>query len=154
MALAASFPLPAVVTDPWIFVTVDPARAHAGVPIGSDYVERYWTPTLGPSTVALLRLLARDLDAWAGNGHRVDLTDLATRLGLGAGVTRSSPIARTMNRLAQFGFGCWHLCGTDRALEVFAHAWPISPTRLRRLPADLHDAHTASLAAARGEMAR
>lgn len=154
MALAASFPLPAVVTDPWIFVTVDPARAHAGVPIGSDYVERYWTPTLGPSTVALLRLLARDLDTWAGHGHRVDLADIATRLGLGAGTSKSSPIARTMNRLAQFGFGCWHLHDADRALEVYADAWPISPTRLRRLPADLQSAHAAALGAAREEAGR
>jgi hypothetical protein len=141
-----------VLADPWVFLTADPDREQVGVPIGSHYVEDYWTPIVGPSGVAFLRLIARTAERWAGQGERVKVAVLASRLGLGAGTSASSPVARTMDRLCLFGFARWHVHEPDRALEVFAHALPISPTRLRGLPQDLQNMHADALAAARGSV--
>lgn len=154
MSLAVPPVVPAPLSEPWVFLTTDPERARVGVPIGSAYVEDYWTPIIGPSSVALLRLIARTSDHWSGTGSRVAVADLAARLGLGSGVAKASPMVRTMDRLCMFGLARWHIHDLDRALEVHTHALPLSPTKLRRLPDDLQAAHSAALAAERAEATR
>lgn len=154
MSVVSPFAPASVLTDPWVFLTEEPERSRVGAPIGSEYVERYWTPIIGPSSVALLRLLARDADKWAHPGRQVAAVELAGYLGLGLGVGKQSPITRTMCRLVQFGLACWLVHDPHRALEVYTHAYPLSPTKLRRLPLDLQAGHADALAAAREVVAR
>jgi hypothetical protein len=67
----------------------------------SYYVERFWLPVLGPSTIFLLRLLASALEA-APEGSELDLAETARRLGLGERSGRHAPIVRTVGRCVDF----------------------------------------------------
>jgi hypothetical protein len=154
MSVVSPFAPSSVLTNPWVFLAEEPERARVGPPIGSEYVESYWTPIIGPSSVALLRLLARDASGWAHPGRQVPPVELAAYLGLGLGVGKQSPITRTMARLVQFGLACWLVHDLHRALEVYSHVYPLSPSKLRRLPLDLQDGHAVALAAAREAVAR
>jgi hypothetical protein len=107
------------------------------------YVETFWLPTLGPSATWLLRRLASWLEAGT-EPVTVELTDLAAELGLGGGVGRSSPIIRTLARLAQFQAAA----PAGDAFAVRRHLAPL-PRRLAshlpgRLAAALEHAERAS----------
>ena len=79
----------------------DPVIEAVGHHVRSVYVETFWLPTLGPSATWLIRRLACWLEADRACAT-VELPELAVELGLGAGTGRSSPIIRTLARLAQF----------------------------------------------------
>lgn len=79
----------------------DPVVEAAGHHVRSVYVETYWLPTLGPSATWLLRRLACWLEA-STEPIGIDLVELGAELGLGGGLGRSSPVVRTLARLAQF----------------------------------------------------
>src|SRR5262245_36841825 len=103
----------------------------------SRYVETFWLPTLGPTAVLLLRHLADRFDRAAGS---IELTVSHTShaLGLGQRDGSSSPIVRTLGRLAQFDLACDDGAGT---VAVRRNLPPVNRRHLKRLPADVQAAH-------------
>lgn len=77
----------------------DPLVEQLGHPARSPYVERYWLPILGPSSIVLLRHLSL-----CELGMEHDLSELSQRMGMTANVGgRHAPIRRTISRLCNFG---------------------------------------------------
>lgn len=71
-------------------------------PAQIEYLRRFYTPILGPSTV----LLIAELERRSGGHHivSVDAAELAGDLGLGGGTSRHSRFGRTLLRAEQFRF--------------------------------------------------
>jgi hypothetical protein len=77
---------------------LDPAQTSGHHP-RSTYVERFWLPVLGPSTIVLVRQLAQRIS----EGEReVDLAVLARTLGLGDSTQRERGFHRTLRRALDF----------------------------------------------------
>lgn len=130
----AARPTTFVVTPWW-----DPGVATSGVDPRDPYVERFWLPVLGPSTVWLLRRFARGF-AEQPSGFRVAVLDTSLALGLGRGTGRNSPIVRTVERAATFGLlrrhDLEHLeVRTHLPLLAARHIQQLSPM-VRRLHSD------------------
>jgi hypothetical protein len=87
--------------SPW----PDPIIDTLGHDPRSDYVERFWLPTLGPTSLLLLRRLASHFDR-EPDGCTLDVADLSQSLGLGAREGTSSPLFRSLDRLTQFELAC------------------------------------------------
>ena len=143
--------MPATLTiHPW----PDPVIDTLGYDPRSRYVETFWLPTLGPTAVLLLRHLADRFDRQAGS-IELTVSDTSHALGLGQRDGSSSPIVRTLNRLAQFDLACDD--GADE-VAVRRNLPPVNRRHLRRLPADVQAAHAewadATLADAPLETAR
>lgn len=68
----------------------------------SSYVEEFWLPVLGPSTVLLLRMVDNRLDR-SPAGFTLDVDATARELGIGHRQGRNSPMARTIQRCCSFG---------------------------------------------------
>ncbi len=119
------------VTPPEQFLVrrwADPLVEAHGFPVNSLYTETVLLPILGPSATLCLRRLG----AWASispDGMPVNATQLAGDLGLGDGLGRNSPIARTLNRLCQFDLACWQ----HNQLAVRTAVAPLPDRHLRRL---------------------
>lgn len=77
---------------------VTPTPGVTYYPLGSSYVERYWTPVLGPSAIILARLCS------SMTGVSVPLTELGQAIGVSKlGTSRNSPVVRALSRLTDFG---------------------------------------------------
>lgn len=99
------------------------------------YVEMFWLPILGPSSVLAVRRFA-DLLTDEPGGARVDLVEFGSSLGIGTGTGRHTQINRTLGRLIDFGIACI----SEEHLEVHT-TLPSVPSGLRRrLPLSLLDA--------------
>jgi len=119
----------------------DPIIDTLGHDPRSDYVERFWLPTLGPTTLLLLRRLAGHLDREPG-GCALDVVDLSQALGLGAREGTSSPLFRSLDRLMQFDLAC---SPASRTYAVRRTVPPVNRRHVNRLPASLQRAHDAWL---------
>lgn len=116
---------PSLIVLPWY----DPVLDEVGFDPRAPYVERYWLPALGPSTVLLGRLLAEAFDA-DPDGFELDLTVTAARLGLGGtGGGRLGPFARAFQRLVGF---CWAEAN-PYGLSVRRRVPPLAPRQVLRL---------------------
>jgi hypothetical protein len=104
----------------------------------SPYVERYWLTVVGPSTLWLLRTVAAELEQ-SPAGFTLDLAAASSALGLGYRSGRSSPIARSIERLGQFGLA--HRDGYS--LRVRCHLPDLNHAQIRRLPPHLRRSHLA-----------
>lgn len=107
---------------------IAPVPARQGAPHGlrSAYVEQCWTCVLGPTSVALLRLLPA---MWTEQAPaHVDPTELARALGL----PNASRVYDVAKRLAHFGHASWD--PTARLLQVQVALPPLTPGRLSRAP--------------------
>lgn len=115
----------------------DPLIDCVGYDPRSRYVETFWLPTLGPTSVLLLRHLAARFEH---HPEGIDLPVAATSqaLGLGSGDGNSSPIVRTLNRLATFDLACDDGRGTH---AVRRHIPPVNPRHIRRLPQAIQEEH-------------
>lgn len=128
-----------VVAAPERFVVrrwVDPVVETLGFPVKSIYTETVLLPILGPSTTFCLRRLG----SWAvanPRGVEVDTRRLARDLGLGDGLSRNSPMARTLGRLCQFDMARW----AGGELVVRAVVAPVPEHQLRRLSPELVAVH-------------
>ncbi len=84
------------------------------------------------------------------------MAEMSQSLGLGARDGRSSPLRRSLNRLAQFDLACSD--ATEDEFAVRTHVPPINRRHVRRLPLHLQEAHeqwaTAQLAEPPMEAAR
>ena len=107
----------------------------------SAYVERFWLPILGPSTVLLLRYLAAALDAAPG-GFLLDLEETARALGLGVREGPHAPLARALRRAADFAMASEPEPGH---LAVRRRMPSLSTRQVARLPASLQAAHARAL---------
>jgi len=118
----------------------DPLVESRGHDPRSVYVERFWTPVLGPSATMLLRRLADDLDA-APRGFVLDMAETGRALGLGGSEGRRSPLRRTLARCVRFGVA--RLFST-RTLAVRRMVPPLADHQLARLPPALQAQHRSS----------
>jgi hypothetical protein len=126
--------MPATLTiKPW----PDPLLDTLGHDPRSLYVETFWLPTLGPTSVLLLRHLATKFDE-SPAGIELAVADTSQALGLGQRDGNSSPILRTLTRLSQFDLACDDGRGT---VAVRRNLPPINRRHVRRLPGHLQTAH-------------
>lgn len=121
----------------------DPLIDDLGHDPRSAYVERFWLPVLGPSTVLLLRRLAEQLDT-APDGFDVHLGDVAAQLGLGFRNGRHQPLLRAIDRACTFGAA--RQLGDD-SLAVRRNLAPLSRRQLQRLSLSLQQEHETWLSA-------
>lgn len=124
-----------VLVLPW----PDPVLDASGHDPRSQYVETFWLPSLGPTAVLLLRHLADRFDRTTG-GIQLVLADTSQALGLGHREGQSSPLVRTLARLAQFDLAIEDGQGT---IAVRRRLPAVNPRHLKRLPAHLQREHAA-----------
>ncbi len=133
---APGSPLP-VDTHLWVSPWT-PEEDSGGHDPRSSYVEQYWLGVIGPTSVLLLRHLARHLDAFPEGGV-LDLPTTARSLGVSWGPGRHSPMNRTVRRLVEFG-----LAREPRPaeLQVRRRLPHLDRSRIKRLPLALRQAHS------------
>jgi hypothetical protein len=127
------FPVETVTIEPW----PDPVIDELGHDPRSAYVERFWLPVLGPSTVWFLRRVADQLDQ-RPDGFELDLVATARSLGVGMRGGRNSPMFNTIERSCRFGAA--RRQGTA-ALAVRRRLAPLTRAQVERLPEQLRDEH-------------
>jgi len=117
----------------------DPIVDTLGHDPRSDYVERFWLPTLGPTTLLLLRRIASHLDRDPG-GCAVEAVELSQALGLGSREGTSSPLFRSFDRLVQFDLAC---TSVPHSYAVRRTVPPVNRRHVHRMPLSLQRQHDA-----------
>jgi hypothetical protein len=115
-----------------------PGRRFA---VRGAYVEEFWLPVLGPSSIVLLRHLDAALAA-APEGVTVDLPVTAAALGLGQRTGRNGPMVRTIQRCCAFGAA---RLTSAHQLVVRRHLPALSRRQVARLPEPLQARHAEML---------
>lgn len=123
----------------------DPVVDQLGHDPRSAYVERFWLPVLGPSTIWFLRRVADALDL-APEGFELDLADTALSLGVGMRGGRNSPMLRTIDRSCRFGAA--RVQGPS-TIAVRRRLAPLTRVQADRLPSSLRSEHDAWLSTPR-----
>ena len=108
----------------------DPVIDTLGHDPRSLYVERFWLPTLGPTSLLLLRRIAAGLDEHP-EGISLDLGELSQALGLGHREGNSSPVVRSLDRLMQFDLACGE---REAGYAVRRSVPPVNRRHVGRLP--------------------
>lgn len=126
-------PTPTVEISVW----TDPVVDRLGHDPRSAYVERFWLPIMGPSTVWFLRRVADDLDR-TPEGYTLDLAETALGLGVGLRGGRNAPMLRTIDRSCRFGAARPHGPG---AIAVRRRLAPLTRGQVERLPTRLQVEH-------------
>ena len=93
------------------------------------YVESCWLPIIGPSATWCIRRLGAEL-AKHPTGVTLELAELGADLGLGPHLGKNAPLARTLQRLCDFGLA---RIAEDQSLEVHTSLPPIGSRALARL---------------------
>ena len=131
--------MPATLTvHPW----PDPVIDTLGHDPRSIYVETFWLPTLGPTSLLLLRRIAAGFSE-AQYGMELDVAELSKALGLGYRDGASTPLMRSFERLVQFDLA------TNTAEDTYAvrrNLPPVNRRHVRRLPNYLSVQHDALIA--------
>lgn len=117
----------------------DPVIDEHGHDVCSAYVEQFWLPILGPTTLLFLRRVARGLDDHP-EGFDLPLLDTARALGLGVRGGRNAPFLRAISRSMTFNLSRY--TGTS-GLEIRRRVPPLNRSKLERLPPALLDEHQA-----------
>lgn len=112
--------------------------------IRSDFAERFWLPTLGPTSMFMARRFARGLAEHPG-GFSTELSVSARSVGLGGGLGGNAPFARSLNRLTQFGVAGW----SGEEFEVSRSVGLLPDRLVARLPEPLARQHEAIASADR-----
>ncbi|MSO37502.1 MAG: hypothetical protein EXQ69_04535 [Acidimicrobiia bacterium] len=123
----------ALVIHPW----PDPIIDTLGHDPRSEYVERFWLPTLGPTSLLLIRRLAAGLSSHP-EGMSVAVGELSQALGLGNREGASSPLLRSFERLTQFDLACSTAPGKYAVRRSIP---PVNLRHIRRLPDALQSEH-------------
>jgi hypothetical protein len=124
---------------PWI----DPVIDTLGHDARSLYAELFYLPTLGPSTLFLLRRLVAMLERQP-DGFELSVGEIARSLGLGDRESRNSPTWRSFCRLIQFDLARDLETEGDEerpGLAVRRLVPPINQRHVRRLPEHLQSLH-------------
>jgi hypothetical protein len=134
-----------IVVIPW----TDPVVDALGHDPRSVYCESFWLPTLGPTSLLLLRHLA---DRFDRSPERVLLTvtDTAAALGLGTGESEHAPLMRSVLRLVQFDLACR---SDDDTFAIRRKVPPVNRRHVRRLPVALQARHEEWVASVSSESA-
>lgn len=119
----------------------DPVIDQLGHDPRSAYVEKFWLPILGPSSIWLLRRLADGLDQHP-HGFELDLATTARSLGVGMRGGRNAPLLRTFERCCRFGAARMH---GPSSIAVRRRLAPLTRAQTERLPETLRDQHEAWL---------
>ena len=123
------------------------ARPEAAFPIDHPYIVDFYTPVLGPTSVALLRWAGRHLTA--GATLEIDLSELAVRLGLAPNLSRNAPLMRTLSRLCLYNAAAWNPepdPDTTGHLLIVDHLPPVTTRQTARWPPALAAEHKQALA--------
>jgi hypothetical protein len=115
----------------------DPVLDVLGHDPRSWYAETFWLPTLGPTSLLLMRHLADRFERAPG-GINLPVADTAAALGLGPREGQHSPLMRSLSRLVQFDLAC---SDGDTSIAVRRALPPIHRRHVRRLPAALQARH-------------
>lgn len=110
----------------------------SGHHLRSAYVEMFWLPVLGPSSIVFLRMLAAGLEH-SPSGFTLDLAEAACSLGLGHRSGRNGPMMRTLDRCCSFGAT---RIDNGHQLVVRPTLPSLSPRQLSRLPRALQAMHS------------
>jgi hypothetical protein len=129
-----------IVVTPW----TDPVVDSLGHDPRSWYAETFWLPTLGPTSLLLLRHLADRFDR-EPEGMTLTVADTAAALGLGTGAGEHAPLMRSVGRLVQFDLACR---AEDGTYAVRRRVPPVNRRHVRRLPVTLQARHEAWVASA------
>lgn len=105
--------------------------------VRTTYVERYWLALLGPSTLWLLRRIARGLEQ-CPQGFRLHIAETSAALGLGNGQSKNASIHRTIERATQFGM--IYRISTER-IAAKTQLPRLNQRQLSRLPDALQRSH-------------
>lgn len=117
----------------------DPVIDTIGHDPRSLYAEKFWLPTLGPTSLLLLRHLARRFEHLEGDQVlELALATTSQALGLGPRTGKNSPLVKSLGRLGQFDLAYAHNDGT---VAVRRNLPPIGRRYQRRLPRALADEH-------------
>ncbi len=114
----------------------DPVLDNLGHDPRSSYVEHFWLPILGPSSVLLARRLADELERRPA-GFQLDATAWARALGIGGRGGAHSPFWRSIERCHRFGV----LRRTGEHLVVRRKLPPLTAQQAARLPPTLMTQH-------------
>ena len=123
----------AIQVVPW----PDPILDVIGHDPRSWYAETFWLPTLGPTSLLLLRHLADRFERDPA-GVELPVADTAAALGLGPREGQHSPLMRSLGRLQQFELACHE---TPERISVRHALPPVHRRHVRRLPAALQATH-------------
>ena len=114
-------------------------EAHGYSP-DHPYPEIAWLPLIGPSTLLLWKRLARAVIHAGDNPVTFPTGELLAGVGLGTGLTRNAPGARTIARMVAFDLA--HQAGRHgQLLAVRTALYPLPRHRLDRLPQPARDYH-------------
>jgi hypothetical protein len=114
----------------------DPVVERTGLDPRSRYVESFWLPILGPSTILLFRRLAQRLER-SPEGFTMSGDEMARSLGLAGIGGRHSPFRRAIERGARHGF-----CRVrPEALLVRTKVGALSRQQVARLHPELQALH-------------
>ena len=117
----------------------DPVVDTLGHDPRAPYPERFWLPTLGPTALLLIRLIAHRFDR-SPDGFTLDLGETSRCLGLGERLGRNAPLIRSLTRIVQFDLAAERGDGT---LAVRRNVPPINLRHVRRLPPSVQEEHDA-----------
>lgn len=117
----------------------DPVVDRVGHDPRSWYVEHFWLPVLGPTSIWFLRRVAFELDL-VEDGFTVEREEMARALGLGNRQGRHAPFTRALGRCVTFEVARWR--GRDE-LAVRRTLAPLPRRHLLRLPSQLQRLHEA-----------
>jgi len=103
----------------------------------SHYVETFWLPILGPSTLWLLRKVAERFDA-EPDGFTLDLLEMSQALGIASKGGRNNPFHRAINRVVSFNMGATI---DEQTIAVRRRMPALHGGQVRRLPPRLANLH-------------
>ncbi len=110
-------------------------------PMRHPYVEAFYSSTLGPTAILLVRRFALAL-AVNPEGCTIGVDYLAGALGLGAGRGRNSPLVRSLERVVWHRLALWV---DDNTLAVRAGVPRLPAYVVERLPVQLQAEHAHAL---------
>jgi hypothetical protein len=107
----------------------DPLIDQVGHDPRSTYVERFWLPVIGPTSLWLLRNITCSLEL-RPEGLELDLEHTARQIGLGGHRGRHGPFHRAIARLVTFELA---RSSQSREMEVRRFVPPLARRHLNRL---------------------
>ena len=125
---------PTMTVRPWPDEVID----RVGHDPRSAYVEQFWLPLLGPSSVLLLRRLAAELEHHPTE-VALPMEGTARSLGLGTKGGRTSTFGRTLDRCRQFQL--LHLEEDGSTLLARRMLPPLNRGQVGRLPDEVRAQH-------------
>jgi len=129
-----SFPQQSLDVEVWI----DPVIDQLGHDPHSAYVEQYWLPIVGPSSILLIRKLATNLNA-NPTGFSFSAAQWAVELGVGSRGGTNGTFWRSIERICRFGAARRQ----GQLLLVRRKLSPLTSRQVSRLPPELRRSHNA-----------